>query len=81
MSDPKQEPTTLTLPRIQWELILNLAIRGGHVLVDAYVRGTEDHADNCLPEYAKAAKALHELLHPGLGVDSMPNAPEPEAVH
>jgi hypothetical protein len=80
MTDPKQELMTLTLPRIQWELILNLAIRGGSDLVDAYVRGTEQHDDGCLPAYAKAAKALNDLLHPPVGTDPAAG-PESEMVN
>lgn len=58
-----EEPLTLTLTRLQWKLILHLALRGGKEALEFFINGTA-HTSECMTANADAVKALHSQLYP-----------------
>jgi hypothetical protein len=63
------------MTRDKWDLIMELAVRGGKEALDLYVAGTA-HTAGCITAYAAALRELNALLHGGSTVEELS-----EAVH
>lgn len=74
-----EEPLTFTFTRLQWKVILHLALRGGKESLEMFVNGTA-HTAECITANVNAVKALHEQLYPDQPLTDAPSS-ETEAVN
>lgn len=70
-----EERLTFTLTRLQWKIILHLALRGGKEALEFFINGTA-HTSDCMAANAAAVKALHHQLYPN---EPLAIPPEPSA--
>jgi hypothetical protein len=75
-----EESLTFTLTRLQWKIIMHLALRGGKEALELFVNGTA-HTTDCITANVNAVKALHEQIYPDQPLTGVPSGPEEGAVH